>query len=53
MPWEVKRYPDGYYVVNKQTQQKKNKKAYSSRADADKYLRALYANAGDEALKNS
>lgn len=51
MPWEVKKEPDGYYVVNKDTGEKKNKKPYKIKADATKYLRALYANAGSEAIR--
>lgn len=53
MPWEIKKYPDGFYVVNKQTGEKKNKKPYAARADAQKYLSALYANAGSEAMKSN
>jgi hypothetical protein len=51
MPWEVKRFPDGYYVIKKGTGEKKNKKPYTSEADAAKYLSALYANAGSEAMR--
>lgn len=50
MPWEIKKEPDGFYVVNKQTGAKKNKKPYHLRSDAERYLRALYANAGTEAM---
>jgi len=53
MPWEIKRFVDGYYVVNQETKEKKNKKPYKVRNDAVKYLSALYANAGNEALKKS
>lgn len=53
MPWEIKREPDGFYVVNKQTHEKKNKKPYRDKADAVKYLQALYANAGTEAMKSN
>ena len=53
MPWEIKRFPDGFYVVNKQTGQKKNKKPYQNEKDAKDYLQALYANTGSEALKNN
>lgn len=52
MPWEVKRFPDGFYVVNQETNEKKNKNPYHTKADAMKYLRALYANAGSEAMRN-
>ena len=50
MPWEVKKFPDGYYVINKETNKKKNKYPYADKAKANAYLRALYANAGSEAL---
>lgn len=53
MPWEIKRFPDGFYVVNQQTQEKKNKKPYTTRAQAKDYLDALYANTGAEALKKN
>lgn len=52
MPWEIKKFPDGFYVVNKDTGKKKNAKPYTVRADAVKYMSALYANTGSEALKS-
>lgn len=50
MPWEVKKFPDGWYVVNKQTGEKKNKKP-ETEEEAKAYMRALYAHAGQEAMK--
>jgi len=52
MPWMVKKFPDGWYVVNKSTGEKKNNEAYQAKDKAEAYLRALYANAGAEAMKN-
>lgn len=50
MPWEVKKFPDGYYVVNQQTGQKKNKHPQSEE-EAKAYMAALYSHAGNEVLK--
>jgi hypothetical protein len=51
MPWEIKAEHGKFYVVNKNTHEKKNKEGYTNKADAVKYMRALYANTGSEALQ--
>lgn len=47
MPYKIVSGDGGYYVVNKETGERKNKKPHKSRAAARAHLRALYANVPD------
>jgi hypothetical protein len=42
MPYSIRKIGGGYYVVNSDTGQKKNKKAYPSKSAALPLMRALY-----------
>ena len=44
MPYAIKKEHGGFFVVNEDTGQKKNKQGYPTRSQALRLLRALYAN---------
>lgn len=44
MPWKVQKGNGGWFVVNEDTGRMMNKKAHKTKSEADKQLRALYAN---------
>lgn len=44
MPYAIKKSDSGYFVVNKETGKKMNKKPHSSKNEASSHLKALYAN---------
>ena len=42
MPYAIHKLGSGYYVINTETGQKKNKKPYPSKGAAQALMRALY-----------
>lgn len=48
MPYDVKKFKDGWYVVKTTTGEKKNNEPYKSKEAALPYMRALYAHEGNK-----